>query len=156
MGRGQELAERFEAINQDFISEVENYPDDRWHNKGHDENRAVNVIAYHVASSHSQIAQLVKMIADGGQLPPVTWDMIDQGNAEQARTIAGATKAETLELLRSGGQEVAATLRSLSDEQLARTGSTPAFGEQPWSAAQVAEAVLLGHPQTHLASIKAS
>ncbi|HEX5940441.1 MAG TPA: DinB family protein [Dehalococcoidia bacterium] len=156
MSKGQEIADRFEEINKEFISVVEGLPEDRWRSKAHDEDRPINVIAYHVASSHSQIAGMVKTIAEGGQLPPVTWEMIDQGNAAQAEQIAGAQKVETLDLLRTGGQEAVAVLRSLSDEQLAKTGSTPAFGEQPWTAEQIAERVLLGHPQTHLASIKGS
>lgn len=156
MSKGEQLADRFEQINKEFISVVENYPDDRWQSKAFDEDRAVNVIAYHVATSHAQIAGMVKTIADGGQLPPVTWEMIDEGNAAQAVEIAGAAKDETLELLRDGGKEAAATLRSLSDGQLARTGSTPAFGEQPWTAEEIVERVLIGHPTTHLASIKGS
>jgi hypothetical protein len=156
LSKGQEIADRLKAINKEFIDVVQSFPDDRWQTKAIDEDRSVNVIAYHAALSHSGIAQMVKTIAEGGQLPSVTWEMIDQGNAEQAQQVAGATKAETVELLRSGGQEAAGIMRSLSDEQLAKTASTPAFGEQSWSAERVAETILLGHPQTHLASIKGS
>ena len=97
MSKGEQLADRFEQINNEFISVVENYPDDRWQSKAFDEDRPVNVIAHHVGLSHSQVATMVKTIAEGGQLPPVTWEMIDQGNAAQAAEIAGAEKHETLE-----------------------------------------------------------
>ncbi|MEX2236565.1 MAG: DinB family protein [Dehalococcoidia bacterium] len=154
MGKAQELADRFEQVNNEVIAAVESCPDDKWQDAASGEERQVNVVAHHIASSHGPIAGLVKAIAEGGELPALTGDMIDAGNAEHAKTAAGVSKSQTIELLRSGGREAADSLRGLSDEQLAKTGSMPLFGDQPWSAQDAIERVLIGHPQGHLGSIK--
>lgn len=156
MGKGQELAERFEKINNQFISTVEGYPDDKWQNTAEADGRQVNVVAHHVASSHSAIAGLVKAVASGGEVPQFTLDMINEGNAVHAAESTGVSKEETLELLRSGGQEAAQMLRGLTDDDLAKTASMPAFGDQPASAQMLAENILIHHPEGHLESIKGS
>ncbi|MEX2238563.1 MAG: hypothetical protein WEB00_13625 [Dehalococcoidia bacterium] len=81
-------------------------------------------------------------------------EMINEANAQHAKAAAGVSKFETLELLRSGGKTAADMLRSLDDEQLATTASLPAFGPRRVEATTVAEMVLIGHPKSHLESLK--
>ena len=148
---GESLATQLESANNALIAAVEAMPDSQWQAACPDDGRSAGVVAHHVASSHQSIAGMVQAIASGQQLPPITMDMIHEGNAQHAKQFAHPDKAETVELLRSGGAAAAAMLRGLSDEQLARTGNV--IGN-PMSAQQVAEGILIGHPKMHLATVQ--
>jgi DinB superfamily len=152
MGKSDELARKFEQANNAVIGAVEGMDDAAWQASCKDDPRSAGVVAHHVASSHQPVAGVAQAIATGQPLPPITGEMIDQGNAQHAQQFAGVGKAETLDLLRSGGKAAAETIRGLSDEQLANTAHfAPAGGVV--SAEQIIEMVLIGHPQGHLQSI---
>ena len=51
VGKGEDLANRFEQANADFIRAVEAVSDERWTGKAPDEDRPRGAIAHHVASS---------------------------------------------------------------------------------------------------------
>ena len=82
--------------------------------------------------------------------------MLDAGNAEHARQFAGCTKRETVDLLRGGGQAAASTVRGLSDEHLDNGAELPLMGGQRVSAGRIVEMGLIGHPTSHLESIRAA
>src|SRR5262249_9059140 len=115
--------------------------------------RSIGVVAHHVASSYPTISGLVAAVATGQPLPPITEEMIHQGNAAHAQQVAACTQAETVALLRGNAQAASALVRGLSDEQLANTA--PLFGQQV-SARQIAENILVGHPKGHLAAMAAT
>jgi uncharacterized damage-inducible protein DinB len=152
--RGDALAQRFEQANNDVIAAVEGFSDDQWKAKTKEEGWSVGVAAHHIAVGHPGVFGLAQAIANGQPLPPITREMIDQGNAQHAQQFAGCTRQETLDLLRANGAAAAMSLRGLTDEQLDRSATLPVFGDAPVSAQQVIEMVLIGHPQGHLQSIK--
>jgi uncharacterized damage-inducible protein DinB len=152
--RAETLAQRFEQANNDLIAAVDGLSDSQWQALNKDAGWSVGVTAHHVAVSHPAVAGLVQAIGSGQPLPPITLDMLNQGNAQHARESAGCTKQETLDLLRANGAAAAAVVRGLSDDQLDRTGTMPAFGDAPISAQQVIERILIGHPGMHLPGIR--
>ena len=155
MTRAEDLVKRFEQTNQDLIKTVEGCSDAQWRAQCAGEKWPVGVAAHHVAGGHEQIAGLALAIATGQPLPPITEEMMNQGNADHAKQFANCSKAETLDLLRSGGAKAASIIRGLSDAQLDRTGDFPAAGPDPVSAQWAAE-ITITHAQEHLTSIRAA
>jgi len=150
--RAAALAAEFERVNNELIATVEGLSDAQWRTTCAAEGWPVGVTAHHVAVSHGPVAGLAMLIANGQPLPGITPAQIDAGNAQHAREHANCTRAETVALLRNEGARAAGLVRGLSDEQLDRTA--PFFGGAPWSAADVVQRILIGHPQSHLASIQ--
>ncbi len=152
--RAEALAQRFEQANNDVIAAVAGCSDAQWKATTKEEGWSVGVTAHHIAVGHPGVFGLAQAIANGQPVPPITLDMINQGNAQHAQQFAGCTKQETLDMLRANGAAAAAGLRGLSDEQLDRSATLAVFGDSPVSAQQVVEMILIGHPQNHLASMK--
>jgi uncharacterized damage-inducible protein DinB len=149
--RAEALAAEFDKVNGELIDAVNAMSDEQWRARCDAEGWTVGVTAHHVAGGYGPISGLVQAIATGQPLPPLTPEMIDQGNAEHAKQAANCTKAETIELLRSGGASGTAIVRGLSDEQLGRSATV--FGNQI-TAEQAIQQILIGHPQSHLDSIR--
>ena len=82
-------------------------------------------------------------------------EMIDAGNAQHARDFANVSREETLEVLRTKGKAAVEAVRGLTDEQLDRTAPMAFAGGEVWTAEQVIERVLIGHPMGHGESIRA-
>ena len=155
-GRGAKLAQQFEAANDELIKAVDGCSDEQWRATCAGEQWSVAVTAHHVAVSHEGIAGFIQAIANGQPVPPLTGEMLEQGNAEHARQYANCTKNETVELLRRNGKAAASMLRGLSDEQLERGAEIPLVGGRRMTASEMAEMVLIGHPRSHLESIRAA
>lgn len=151
--RTEALARQFEATNEEMIAAVEQCSGDQWVAVCASETWPVGVTAHHVAASHQPVASLAQAIANGQPLPPLTVEMLNAGNAKHAQEFANCTKEETIALLRDGGTQAAAIVRGLSDEHLDR--SAPVFGNE-MSAQQVIEGILIGHPKSHLESMRAA
>lgn len=154
--RGADLATQLETANAAVIAAVEGCSDEQWKRITESEQWPVGVTARHVAINHLPLAGFVELIATGGEIPPITMDMIHANNAQHAQEHANCTQAEVLELLRRDGSAAAEKLRNLSDEQLARTASLALLGGAEMSATQIAENILLRHPYQHLESIQAT
>lgn len=151
--RAETLAAQFEQANNDLIRTIEPMTDAQWKAVCSGENWSAGVVAHHVAGGHQPISGLVQAAATGQPLPPLTPEMLNQGNARHAQEYANCTKAETLDLLRQNGRTAAGVVRGLSDEQLQR--SAPVFGND-MTAEQMIQNILIGHVQAHTASIKAA
>jgi hypothetical protein len=149
---GESIATRLEQANAEIIRAVESISDERWTAPCPDDGRQINVVAHHVAASHTAVAGIVQLAAQGGPMPPITMDDIHQGNAAHAQEQAGCSKAETLELLRTNGAAAAAMVRGLSDEQFQRSVQFMGGDTQP---VQIAENILIGHVTSHLAALMA-
>ncbi len=154
--RGEALAKRFEDANNELMAAAEGCSDEQWRTSCSGEGWSVGVTAHHVAASSEVIAGLIQALATGQALPPVTSEMLDQGNATHAQESANCTREETLELLRRGGRSRASIVRGLSDEQLDRGAPIALMGGQTVTAGQFVEVVLIGHPKGHLASIRSA
>lgn len=151
--RVETLAQEFEQANAALARTIEPLSESQWQARCTGEGWPVGVTAHHVVGGHQVIGGMVSTVAAGQPLPPLTWEMLDQSNAQHAQQYAGCTKAETLALLRQQGEAAAATVRGLSDEQLGRTGSLMG---QAMSAEQLIQNILIGHVRDHQASIEAA
>ncbi len=149
--RAQTLAHQLEQANHALINTVEGLSDAQWHAETPNDGRSAGVVAHHVAVSHKMVAGIATAIAHGQPVPPITMEMIHQGNAQHAAQHAHVTKAETLALLRQNGAAAVATVRGFGDAELDRTATFP-IGTM--SVAQVVEQILTGHAQDHHGTIK--
>jgi hypothetical protein len=60
--------------------------------------------------------EVARAIASGKEVTDVTWEVVAQVDAKHAQDHAGATKAETLELLRRNSRDAAAAVRALTND----------------------------------------
>ncbi len=121
--RAETLAERFEQLNNDLISQVERYSDAEWAATCADTGWSVAVQAHHIAANEAELAGMIGMIANGQPVPALSMDAIHVGNARHAEEYANVSREETAKLLRENGAKAAQTIRILSDEQLDRTSN---------------------------------
>jgi hypothetical protein len=149
--RGEQLAAQLEQANNDVIATVEGMTDRQWQAVTEEEGWSVGVLAHHIAVSHGGVSGLVQALANGQPVPPLTMDMVNAGNAQHAQQFANVSRAETLDLLRSGGEQAVAVLRGLTDEQFDRSGLL--LGGTV-TCQQITENILINHPRSHLKSIK--
>ena len=68
------------------------------------------------------------MIARGEELPQLTMDQVHEMSKKDAQEHSDCTKAEALEHLRKNSLKMVEFVSGLSDEDLNRIGSMPAFG----------------------------
>jgi hypothetical protein len=117
------LADSFEGANALLVSFVEGLSETQWQTWCEREGRTVGVVVYHIAAGYLLIGNAIHALANGLPLPNQT--DADSFNARQAEGHAQCTLAEALDLLNRNGGSVAAMLRCLGDEQLARTTVSP-------------------------------
>lgn len=151
--QAQDLARRFIEMHGTVIAAVERCSPTQWAAPAPEGGWPLAMAAYHVALVEGRTADLIRAIVAGHPIPPLTMEIIEERNAQDAREHAGCTHEETLALLRQNGRQAAEVLGGLSDEQLQRTTAGPLFGRS-WTTAEVAEAVVLGHLQGHLADFQ--
>jgi hypothetical protein len=154
--RAADLAAKLESANAAVIEAVEGCSEEEWKRVTDSEGWSVGVTARHIAISHLPIMGLVELVANGGELPPITMETFHTGNAQHAQEHASCTRDEVLEILRRDGPAAAEKLRGLSDEQLDRSAAMSFAGGAEMSAAQIVEGILIGHPHQHMESIKAA
>jgi hypothetical protein len=92
------------------------------------EDWSVGVIARHIGASHFGISKMAQMIIKGEDLPPLSMEQVNEMSDKDSRKHADCTKAEALEALRKNSAELAALAAGLTDDELDRKGSMPAFG----------------------------
>ena len=147
------LAMQFEAKAREATALLEKLSDADWKKITAAEKWSVGVTAHHVAGAHEPIANIVKTLAAGQSVPHFTTAMLDDLNAQHAKEFAGVGKSETIALHEKGVATAAAVVRSLSDDQLAKTGTV--FADvPPMSAAQMITQGLIGHIEDHFGSIR--
>src|SRR5437899_642676 len=130
--RAREMAANIDAANEETIQTVIACPNARWQAVVPSDGRTFNVVASHIAGSYPSFAAFVQSVSNGGALPPVTMDMIDQGAAAHAKEAANVGKDAVLQSLRENGQALSAAVGSLSDEQLETPSANQMFG-QTWT-----------------------
>jgi hypothetical protein len=116
--------------------------------------RPVGVIVNHVASVYPVEIEVAKAIASGQAVTDVTWEAINQMNANHATDQASATKEATLDLLRRNSREAAAAVREFTDEQLDQAAPFSLSFGAPVTAQFVIEDHALRHSWHHLARIR--
>ena len=151
--KSEALATQFEAKARDAMATLEQLSEADWKKVTAAEQWPVGVTAHHLAGALEPISGMIKAIVAGQPLGNFTGDLLDEMNAQHARDYANCTKAETIELHRKGVAAAAATIRGLSDDQLAKSG-TVFTGMPPMTAEQLIISGLLDHTDEHFGSIR--
>ena len=151
--RGEDLSKKIDAFRDDVIAFVDALSDEEWNATCEWEDWTAGVTARHIGAGHFRIFELVGMVLEGKELPQLTMDEINAMSDKDARAHSDTTQAETLEALRKNGTKLSAFVAGLSDDQLDRKGSMPAFGGEA-SVNQIIEFVIFQSAQEHLDSMK--
>jgi ribosomal protein S18 acetylase RimI-like enzyme len=149
------LARRLEAKVQEALATLGELGDADWKKVTEAEQWPVGVTAHHLAGALEPISHMIEAVAAGQAPCNLSVEMLDEMNAQHARDHADCTRAETIELLRKGAAVAAATIRRLSDEQLATSG-TVLVGLPPMTVEQLITSGLLDHVDEHFGSIRAT
>lgn len=149
------LADRFEAAVREFITTVEGLSEAEWRLLCPNEERAIGVVAHHVAAGIAFQMDVFRQIAAGRQPPTISEAYLAEANARDATAWADISKPATLALLRRNARAAAAEVRQWSADQLARRGRYLADLPEAWTVETWLDRQLIGHVRGHLASIRA-
>ncbi len=152
--RAKDISYRIKSFSDEVVAFVMNLSEKDWQKVCEDEQWSVGVTARHI-SSHLSVVDMAGAIVKGEQLPAWSMDDIVERANQHAREHADCTKSEVLELLQKNSSETVDYYAGLSDDELDRKGSMPAFGGEV-STEQVAEFVILMSAAQHFASMKAA
>lgn len=151
--KSEALARQFEAKSRDAVGTLEKLSEADWKKVTEAEKWSVGVTAHHLASVLEPISSMIKAVAAGRAPGDLSMEMLDEMNARHARDFADCTRAETIELHRRSSATAAATIRGLSDAELATSG-TLLKSMPPMTAEQVVLGGLLAHIDEHYGSIR--
>jgi len=147
--RAAALAASFEQANTRVIEAIEFCSEEQLQTLCPDEGWSAVVTAHHLALSYPAIAGMVQMLATGEMGADFSLADLDAFNAQHAKEFANVSREETLVLLRQNGKAAADLVRGFTDEQLDRSAVLSFTDGQPWSAADLTERGLIGHPLDH-------
>ena len=151
--KSEELAKQFEAKSRDALATLGKLSEADWKKVTEAEKWSVGVTAHHLASVLEAVSGMIKAVVAKQAPGDLSMELIDDMNARHAKDFAACTRAETIELHRKGSATAAATIRGLSDADLATRG-TVLKGLPPMTAEQLIAGGLLAHIDDHYGSIR--
>jgi hypothetical protein len=154
--RAQALANRIEEGADALAAFAQTLSPAEWKTPVPKDGRPIGVVVHHVASVYPLEVQLAQTLAAGKPIAGVSWDAVNQMNAQHARDNAAVDKAETLDLLRRNSREAAAAVRAISDEALDRAAPVSLNADAPLTCQFFVEDHALRHSFHHLARIRAA
>jgi hypothetical protein len=154
--RAEELADRIEQGAEALAAFAGALSPTEWTTPVPKDGRLIGIVVHHVASMYPLEIQLAQTLAGGKPITGVTWDNVDQLNAEHARDHVGVSKAEALDLLYRNSREAAKTVRIMSDEELDRAAPVSLNADAPLTCQFFIEDHALRHSFHHLAKIRAA
>lgn len=153
--RAESLAERIEEGGAKLADFAEGLSEAEWSKSvSATDCRPIGVIVHHVASMYPIEIDVARAIASGKEVTEVTWEVVAQLNLKHAQEHAGATKAETLALLRRNSRDAANAVRTLTDNELDQAAPFGLSFAAPVTAQFVIEDHALRHSWHHLARIR--
>jgi uncharacterized damage-inducible protein DinB len=153
--RAKDLSKRIRSFRDEVIAFVEKLSDEQWNAVSQWEQWTVGVAARHLGAGHLGFHKLLGMAVQGEALPQYTMDQINSLSNDDAKKHADCSKAEALEALRKNGDDFAEFIAGLTDEDLDRKGSMPAFGGEA-SVEQMLDLVVFQSGRQHLDSMQAA
>ena len=154
--RAEELARRVERGAAELIAAVEGLSAAEWSAICSDEQRSVGVLVHHVGAAYPDEAEIITALASEGGMPDLTWDVVNQGNREEASSHTEVDKATALALVQENVATAAGLVRGLSDAQLDRVAPTDLHWGAPLTVQFFVEQHPIAHPYMHLESIRAA
>jgi hypothetical protein len=153
--RAEALAERLEQGAQALAAFASTLTDAEWRTPfGTTDKRPIGVIIHHVASIYPLEIQLAQVLATGTPITGVTWDAVAEVNAQHVKENGTPTKEAALELLARNSAAAAATIRALSDAELALAAPVSLYGDAPLTCQFFLEDHAVRHSYHHLAKIR--
>ena len=154
--RTHALADRLEQGARALAAFASELTDAEWQIRVPKDGRKIGVIVHHVASMYSLEIQLAQTVAEGKPVAGVTWNTVDEINAEHARKHGAVTKEEALDLLRRNSAAAAAAIRALDDEDLDQAAAVSLNSDAPLTCQFVLEDHAVRHSFHHVAGIRAA
>ena len=153
--RAKEISERIKVFSDEVIAFVENISENEWTKVCEWEQWPVGATAYHMGAGHFAISDMASMIIRGEDLPPLTMDQVNAMSKKQTQDHVDCTKADALGALRKKSEGMVAFVAGLSDDELDRKGSMPAFGGEV-TTEQLIRYVIFDSAMQHFDSMKAA
>ena len=153
--RAKNISERNRSFSDEVIAFVEKLSDDDRTKVCDWDQWSVGATARHLGAGHLATFHMAGMIVRGEDLPPLDMDQINAMSNKDAHDHADCTKAEALELLQKNSAEMVAFVAGLSDDELDRKGSMPAFGGKV-TTEQFVDFIIFQSAAQHFDSIKAA
>jgi len=153
--RANALAKRIEQGAEALATFTEGLSDADWQTVVPNDQRSVGVLVHHVASLYPIEVDLARQLASGKPVAGVTWDAIDQMNAQHAQEYPTVNKQEALQLLRNNSKAAANRVREFTDEELDNAAPVSLNADAPLTAQFFIEDHALRHSFHHLANIQA-
>lgn len=153
--RSEEISKEVNGFGDEVIAFVKGLSEDDWNKVCDWEQWSVGTTAYHLGAGHFAISNIAAMIVKGENLPPLTMDQINAMSKKQALEHAQCTKDEALEALKKNRAKMVAYVAGLSDDELDRKGSMPAFGGEV-TTEQLIRYVIFDSAVQHFESMKAA
>ena len=150
---GEYLAQRFDQVNREFAQELRTLPDEAWTGARTEEGWTVGQAAHHIAGWYPWMAEMLDNLAKGKPMPALDVPL-DERNARHADVDAGRTRDEAIALTESGAWRIMELLRELNADQLAH--KTPVGNGVEMTLAELAQNMVIGHVEMHLAHIRAA
>jgi uncharacterized damage-inducible protein DinB len=123
-GRAASLAERFQRATAEVIDFVNGLSDAQWRAVDAAEGLSIGAMVHHLAAGDRLARSVLEALASGADRVPhqteVATEDRERLQAREAAEFAHLSRAETIEMLRRQGAEVAQTIRALPDAELAR------------------------------------
>jgi hypothetical protein len=152
--RANALADRIEQGGNALATFAESLSDAEWQMIVPGEERAVGVLVHHIASMYPVEIDLARELAAGKPITGVTWDAVDQMNAEHAQEHAEVDQQETIDLLRQNSKVAVERVRAFTDEELDKAATVSLNADAPLTAQFFIEDHALRHSFHHLAEMR--
>ena len=152
--RADALANRCDSAIQAVIGLIAGAPPDALQRSCEAEGWTAAAVAAHIALSQEFLIGRVRCIVEDEAFPPFDSAAFHGRNARVAEENAELPSGQVIALLRNHGAQTAEYVRGLSDVDLDRGRPIPVMGENPTTAEQFIERVLIGHTEAHLRSLR--
>ena len=152
--RAEVLADRCNTTIQAVIELIAGAPPDALNWSCEAEGWTAAAVAAHIAISQDFLIERVRRIVEDEQFPAFDATAFHQGNARAAEEHADLSTGQVIALLRNHGARATEFVRRLSDDDLDRRRPIPVMGDDPTTAEQFIERVLIGHAAAHLQSLQ--
>ncbi|WP_321473885.1 DinB family protein [uncultured Paludibaculum sp.] len=151
--RAGALADRLERGARALADLVRPLSDAQWQSYLPGDGRTIGVVVHHVASVYPLEIELALKLAGGQAITGVTMVDVDAMNARHAAEHSAVTKAAALDLLERNSAKAAASIRTLSDEDLAQAAPVSLYADAPLTCQFLLEDHAVRHSYHHLAGI---
>src|SRR5665213_3530233 len=152
--RSEALAARLEAGAAQLSALAAALTEKEWQVRLPKDGRKGGVVVHHVASVYPIEIHLATLLASGQPVTGVTWDVVNQMNADYAGANDGVSKEAALALLAKNSAEAAAAIRAMGDEQLDRAAPVSLNSDAPLTCQFMLEDHAVRHSYHHMAGIK--